>query len=116
MKNKSPYELLILICEKARYSDLQLFLINNNLNKYILFDGQGSAKSVILDVLGLTATAKTVLGCMIKSSNSDMILEKLKQEFGLLKNNTGIAMTISLDGASSNLFDIADLENFKKEN
>ena len=69
--------------------------------QYMIMNGQGTASSEILDMLGIGSTDKTVtLGVMPKIFAED-ILKKLHRELKLGTVNSGIAFTIPISAANN---------------
>ena len=66
-------------------------------------NGEGTASSEIMDMLGLGSSDKSILISTLPKQFADIMLLKLKRELKLGRQNTGIAFTIPVSGASSSI-------------
>ena len=81
--------------------------VNNILNKYgikvkTVSNASGTASPSVLDYFGLVETKKDVFLAIIPEYLKDKLLHKIKNEFNLDKEGTGVAFTIRI--TSSNKF------------
>ena len=56
----------------------------------------GTAKTEMLDLLGLVDTEKVVIFSAIRSDKSDEALKALEEKFSTIKNGKGIAYTVPM--------------------
>lgn len=66
-------------------------------------NGEGTASSEIMDMLGLGSSDKSILISTLPKQFADIMLIKLKRELKLGMQNTGIAFTIPISGASNSI-------------
>lgn len=67
-------------------------------------NGEGTASSEIMDMLGLGSSDKSILISTLPKHFADIMLLKLRKELRLGSKNSGIAFTIPISGASSSIF------------
>ncbi len=64
------------------------------------FDGMGTARSQLLDYLGIGETEKTIVLSVIPETDEERIMRNLRRELSLYLAGRGIAFTIPLTGIS----------------
>ncbi|MDE6058464.1 MAG: hypothetical protein K2G44_00235 [Clostridia bacterium] len=64
------------------------------------FAGKGTARSTVLDYLGIGETEKVIVVSVIPESDEDKIIRKIRQEMALYLVGRGISFTIPLSGIS----------------
>lgn len=64
------------------------------------FAGKGTARSTVLDYLGIGETDKVIVVSVIPESDEDKIIHKIRQEMALYLVGRGISFTIPLSGIS----------------
>ncbi len=64
------------------------------------FDGMGTARSQLLDYLGIGETEKTVVMSIIPETDEEQIMRKIRREMLLYLAGRGISFTIPLTGIS----------------
>ena len=65
------------------------------------FNGEGTASSEIMDMLGLGSTDKSVLMGVMPTDIANAMLQKLRAELRMSAVNSGIAFTVPLNGANN---------------
>lgn len=71
-------------------------------------NGVGTASSEMMDILGLGSADKSILITVLPKHFADIMLKKVKKELKLGTTNSGIAFTMPLTGANSQLFKMLD--------
>lgn len=113
---ETRHKALITIVDLDQKDDLKDIFKKYNMPINLLTYGQGSAKSVIYDILGYGGSKKIISISILGKPMSDYIMEQLYKKLHLNKPGTGIAFTISLSTATSILLTVSKQanENFKK--
>ncbi len=120
MDNKSlpgKIKLIITIVDRGNGEKISEMFRENGVIYNIIALGRGTAKSDILDYLGLGETEKDIVLSIVKEDKVKHIIESLKERFNLKKPGTGIAFSIpisSVDSAAA-LELICSMMNNKKE-
>ena len=72
------------------------YIQENGANLQLTMRGEGTAKTEMLRMLGLTDSEKTVLLSVIREDLSRALCDGLAEKFKTVKNGQGIAFTIPL--------------------
>lgn len=101
--SETKHKALITIVDADLKDDLKDIFKKYNMPINLLTYGQGSAKSVIYDILGYGGSKKIISISILTKPMSDYIIKQLYKELHLNKPGTGIVFTISLSTANSML-------------
>ena len=120
-KGVSLNRLVLLICVVRRkkgdfFRDL---MIHSGANAVFSVLGEGSARDLAMDFLGIDNNEKTVLYSVMKKTDADVILDKIEDAFRMVKNGKGVAFTVplsSIAGASVFSFLSNSRELMREEN
>ena len=100
-QNKMSFQVLAVITTPKLAEKTADMLKKNSLPLTYRFSAEGTASSEIMDMLGLGSVDKCMLVSMIPKHLSGDILKKLHTELKLDTVNSGIAFTITLNGANN---------------
>ena len=67
-------------------------------NMQLTAPAHGTAKTEVLDVLGLNDDGKTVIFSVISADRAPALIETLGKRFGSIKNGKGIAFSVPFTG------------------
>jgi nitrogen regulatory protein PII len=114
--SETKHKALITIIDSDHKDNLEDIFIKYNMPINLLMYGQGSAKSVIYDILGYGGSKKIISISILARPMLDFIMNQLYKKLHLNKPGTGIAFTVSLSTATSMLLSVSKManENFKK--
>lgn len=104
--NPSPVELLVVIVNRGKTDLVNQILSVYNVNNGVTTFAEGTAISKKVDFFGFGVIEREVVWAFVKVEDTDEIMKKLTDELHLEKNHTGIAMTLPVKSASSNLLDL----------
>ncbi len=93
-----PLMLLFTIVDKKKaefYIDL---LESFEVNMQIALAAKGTAKTEMLELLGLAESDKTVIVSVIKTERAKEALSTLEDKFKTIKNGKGVAYTVPMAG------------------
>lgn len=110
-------KLFITIIDRGKGEKVVEMFKENNIVYNLIMLGNGTAKSEILDYLGIGETQKDLVLSVVKEEDVVKVMNLLKEKMHLKKPGNGIAFTIpinSIDSAQS-LEYICNLINEKKE-
>ena len=102
MKRQEQLSLIMSIVERGSGGKLVKLYNKNHIFTHIRFEGQGTATSEILDILGLGGSEKDIIWSVTTRPAARALLEKLDDELRGAVPGRGIAFTIEL-AALSNL-------------
>ena len=97
ISNLKKIKMLVTIVDRSKtlfYIDL---LEQFEVNVQMVLYGKGTAKSEMLNLLGLIETDKSVILSYVREDNVKEILETLTEKFQKVKNGKGIAFTVPFD-------------------
>jgi nitrogen regulatory protein PII len=115
--SQQKIRLLITIVDRGKGEKVAEMLRENNVIYNMILLGKGTAKSEILDYLGLGQTEKDLILSILQEENVRNIMNNLNDKMNLKEPGHGIAFTIpvnSVDSALSLDF-ICSLFNGRKE-
>ncbi len=93
-------KLLVSIVNRKDDVKLKEVLDEVSVSLTFTFAGMGTARSAVLDYLGIGETEKVVGFSLIPESDEDLIIRKIRQEMALYLVGRGISFTIPLSGIS----------------
>ncbi len=95
---KSNLYVLIIIIDRSKTEELLSFLMNNkDVNFLNVLQGVGTAKSDLLEVLGIGNDEKSVICCTLYENRLKSVYETLTCDFGFLHKGNGIAFTVPIN-------------------
>ncbi|MBQ9382907.1 MAG: hypothetical protein IJT87_01600 [Ruminiclostridium sp.] len=97
-KNIAPIklELLVTIVDRKKAEFYADIIQSFEVNFQFLEDARGTAKSEILDYLGLTESEKTVIFSVAREDKVDDIMFALDMRFRSIKGGKGVAVSVPL--------------------
>lgn len=110
MKKTEPLSLVMSIVEQGSGDKLVKLYKKNQIFTHIRFEGQGTATSEILDILGLGASEKDIILSFTTRPAAQALLNRLDDELRGAAPSRGIAFTIPLAALSSLLAAYIDLK------
>lgn len=94
--NKSVLKVMMIIIDRNKADKLMSKLNVLGVNFPHVFRAQGTAKSDVLEVLGIGHSEKSIVFCTVTNDDVIKIKDLLTNEFDLLKKGNGIAFTIPI--------------------
>lgn len=98
---KASFRVLVLITTPKLADKAEKLFRKNHLPLEYRFNGEGTASSEIMDMLGLGSIDKGVLLSVMSTDLANAMLKKLRAELRMSSVNSGIAFTIPLNGANN---------------
>lgn len=89
-------KLLVTVVDHRKEDFFIDYIQENGANLQLTMRGEGTAKTEMLRMLGLTDSEKTVLLSVIREDLSRALCDSLAEKFKTVKNGQGIAFTIPL--------------------
>ena len=91
-------ELLVLVVNRSKAEFYLDFLNEFEINLHTIMPAHGTAKTEILEYLGLTDDNKAVIPNIIREDQIPAALAALDEKFRTIRNGKGIAFTVPLTG------------------
>ena len=91
-------ELLVLVVNRSKAEFYLDFLNEFEINLHTIMPAHGTAKTEILEYLGLTDDNKAVILNIIREDQIPAALTALDEKFRTIRNGKGIAFTVPLTG------------------
>ncbi len=101
MKRQEQLSLIMSIVERGSGGKLVKLYNKNHIFTHIRFEGQGTATSEILDILGLGGSEKDIIWSVTTRPAARALLEKLDDELRGAAPGRGIAFAVRLSALSS---------------
>jgi len=101
MKKPEPMALIMSIVERGSGGKLVKLYRKNHISTHIRFEGQGTATSEILDILGLGGSEKDIILSLATRLAAQVLLERLDDELRGAAPGRGIAFTIPLTAVNN---------------
>ncbi len=101
MKRQEQLSLIMSIVERGSGGKLVKLYNKNHIFTHIRFEGQGTATSEILDILGLGGSEKDIIWSVATRPAARALLEKLDDELRGAAPGRGIAFAVRLSALSS---------------
>ncbi|MDE6998563.1 MAG: hypothetical protein K2P04_11910 [Oscillospiraceae bacterium] len=101
MKRQEQLSLIMSIVERGSGGKLVKLYNKNHIFTHIRFEGQGTATSEILDILGLGGSEKDIIWSVATRPAARELLEKLDDELRGAAPGRGIAFAVRLSALSS---------------
>ncbi|MBQ3823733.1 MAG: hypothetical protein II808_00855 [Clostridia bacterium] len=89
-------KLLITVVNRVKSEYYADFLRHYGANMQLFVAAEGTAKTEMLDFLGLSDDRKSVIISVIRASKADATLKELQNKFDTVKNGKGIAFTVPM--------------------
>ena len=89
-------KLLVTVVDHRKEDFFIDFIQSSGANLQMTMRGEGTAKTEMLRMLGLTDSEKSVLFSVIREDQVKVLCDGLAEKFKTVKNGQGIAFTISL--------------------
>ena len=113
---KATFRMLFLIATPKLVTKAMGLFKEGNVPTQYVFHAQGTASSEVMDMLGLDGVDKNILMSMMPKGFADEMLKKLRKRLHLGMPNTGIAFSVVMSGASSQMIQlIENLEPKEKQ-
>jgi hypothetical protein len=103
-------ELLTVITDRANLPVLEELLTEKRVQLHYMFNAMGTARSEVLQLLGLSGTEKTVLICMEPRAKALPLLNSISDRLTLSRSGSGIAFIAPISGMSMAVSKIFDEE------
>ena len=88
-------KLLFTVVDRSKAEFYMDFISQYEVNCQMVMNGLGTARSDIIDMLGLNLH-KAVILSVVREDNVDAIMSKLEEKFVTIKNGKGIAFAVPL--------------------
>lgn len=95
--SKSVLKVMMIIIDRNKTDKLLSKLNVIGVNFPHVFRAEGTAKSDVLELLGVGHSQKSIVFCTVTSDDVLKIKDLLTDEFDLLKKGNGIAFTIPIN-------------------
>jgi len=95
--------LLVTVVNKGKGTFFADFLRTFDVNLQISFVGTGTARSDLIELLGLKDNRRSVVFSVVRAERVDAILAALKERFQSVNGGTGIAFTMPLSSVIGKL-------------
>ena len=115
MKRPEQMTLIMSIVERGSGSKLVKLYNKNQVFTHIRFEGQGTATSEILDILGLGGSEKDIILSITTRPVARILLQRLDDDLRGASPSRGIAFTIPLTALSNLLAVFIDLKTKQPE-
>lgn len=111
---KAKLYLLVTIVDRDKAKSVTNILSKNNMKVQFLWLAEGTAKSDVLDVLGLGTTDKAVVLCIVPDNAIPQLASILQEKLRLDKPGKGVVFSIPLSGAGVPVLNKLDNERWGK--
>lgn len=112
-------KLLVSIVNRGEGRRVRDILAEHSVGLTFSFRGMGTARSHLLDYLGIGETEKTVMFSLIPESDEEAIMREIRTQMSLLLAGRGISFTVPLAGISnkvaSGLTDAAKIKTISED-
>ncbi len=105
-----PIEIVCVMIDRKLEKDTEEVLTKYNVQNYVTFLGEGTAKSAMGDLFGFGISEKSVIVGLVERVNSRKLLEDLRDELGYDKSGRGLAMTLPLSSATNTMLEMLKIE------
>ena len=105
VKIKSPISLILTIVDDGVGEKIEEYLIAHKLSNGVLFNGKGTAESMVADIFGFGLGNRDVIIVMVPVEKQDKIIEDITKLTGIEEDKYGLSMIIPIDAASSVILD-----------
>ena len=94
--SKSVLKVIMIIIDRNKTEKLMSKLEQIGVNFPHIFRAEGTAKSELLDVLGVGHSEKSIIFSTVTQETVIKIKDMLTKDFDILKNGNGIAFTVPI--------------------
>jgi nitrogen regulatory protein PII len=108
-------KLLVFIVDWNRANAISDVFVEEKVRFHFLFKGKGTARSDVLDLLGIGASEKAVVLCLEQAVLVPVVFKDVQKKFGFHNPGTGIAFTVSLSGINSPIMQVFKQSIHKNE-
>ena len=95
--------LLVTVVNKGKGTFFADFLKTFGANLQMCFVGNGTARSDLIEFLGLKDDRRSIIFSVVRADRVDAILAALEERFHSVNNDTGIAFTLPLSSVIGKL-------------
>ena len=95
--------LLVTVVNKGKGIFFADFLRGFDVNFQISFSGSGTARSDLIELLGLQDNRRSVIFSVVRAARAETILTALEDRFHSINEGTGIAFTLPLSSVIGKL-------------
>ncbi len=89
-------KLLITVVDRKKTEFYVDFIQSFESNVQMIFAASGTAKTEMLNLLGLSDNEKSVIISVVRDDNAEAVLHALEDKFKTIKNGKGIAYTVPM--------------------
>ena len=111
MTNSESPCLLVAIVDRNKHMQLEEVLNDKHVFFQFLGNAMGTARSEVLNVLGLSGTEKSIAVCIMHHYKAHRALRSVMERMEMVHPGHGIAFTIPLTGACKNIVGAIEAEN-----
>ena len=105
-KMKSPISLLLAIVDDGIGDKVEEYLLSKKLSNGVLFNGKGTAESVVADIFGFGLGDRDIIAVIVPVEKQDKILEDITNISGVELDNYGLTMLLPINSASSTILEL----------
>ena len=95
--------LLVTVVNKGKGTFFADFLKTFDVNLQMSFVGSGTARSALIELLGLKDNRRSIIFSVVRAERVDAILAALEERFQSVNSGTGIAFTMPLSSVIGKL-------------
>ena len=89
-------KLLVTVVDRKKTEFYADFIQSYEANMQTVFAATGTAKTEMMNLLGLSDNEKSVILSVIRNDNAEAVLSGLEEKFKTIKNGKGIAYTVPM--------------------
>ena len=103
--NQAPERLVLLVTvvNKGKGTFFADFLKTFDVNMQMSFVGRGTARSDLIELLGLKDDRRSIIFSVLRAGRTDAVLAALEERFRSVNDGTGIAFTLPLSSVIGRL-------------
>ncbi len=95
--------LLVTVVNKGKGTFFADLLKNYEVNLQMSFVGSGTARSDLIEFLGLKDTRRSIIFSVIRADLADTVMAELEERFTTVNSGTGIAFTLPMSSVIGKL-------------
>ena len=95
--------LLVTVVNKGKGTFFADFLKTFDVNMQMSFVGRGTARSDLIELLGLKDDRRSIIFSVLRAGRTDAVLAALEERFRSVNDGTGIAFTLPLSSVIGRL-------------
>lgn len=108
-KNTSPLVLLMITADSGKGDTIAKILRSQRVKEFVSFVGEGTTGSGVADIFGFGVDNRDIVWGLIDEKKVPRIFYLLKTKLDFDKPDKGIAMTLPLNGISSDSLELFGL-------